>query len=393
MKVVSNSYLNARVGAPSITTSNPSWLRPGDEIDIDSVGIGDTIEGNSIWYHATNNCYYWSGGIDNIEFEFPGADFSTLTAKEAVEVAINLKNFLFDRYYKKNYITGIGVGYKNDEPADGICMTFLVSQKTDQVTLIPEYFLFKGYRIPTDVKLSASAKTHHYDPTNKERCILADQGNPVHCGGRVLNGDKEICGTRTLFISKDEINYMLTCFHVVAMSEIVDSTDYFFGDLQAKKILFSASGKPFQVSKGALNSFFDYALTEITHQDMDNKFPHPFFTNTLIVDYYRKDELELGLRLYSFGATSGPQTGIINHVSFDVDLMAHDTIRSYKGLIRTTKISEPGDSGSPVVGVNGKLIGYVVGGVETASETDDTCSYLIPWYNVADQLDFKIINV
>jgi len=356
------------------------------------VVIGDAIEGNSIWYHADNNCYYWSGGIDNVEFELPGKDLSKLTPQDAIAVIVNLKNAIFDRYYNKHFIIGIGAGVKNDKIDNDLCITFFVSQKDSAGGIIPDYFVFKGYRIPTDVKSSGIPGSHQYDPNVKYKWVLADKGNIAHCGGGLVDSSGNMCGTRTIYMSKDKKNYLLTCLHVVALSKIVDTGDHFCPDLSDTIFHFTRAGSPcFKVNRGSINTLWDYALIDIGAHDMDNLFPHPYLISTKISKYYLKEELKAGIIVYSFGATSGPQIGSITDPMVDIQMMVNQQNRSYKGLIRTTKISEPGDSGAPVVAVDGRLIGYAVGGLVENTPTENACTYLIPWYYLNDHLGFKIV--
>jgi subtilisin family serine protease len=63
MKAITNCNLNRRIGAPYTTSDLAGYLLPGTEITIAEMCIGQSVEGNNIWYKGTDEYYYWSGGF------------------------------------------------------------------------------------------------------------------------------------------------------------------------------------------------------------------------------------------------------------------------------------------------------------------------------------------
>lgn len=72
MKAITNCNLNRRIGAPYTTSDLAGYVVPGTEITISETCIGQSIEGNNIWYKGMDGYYYWSGGF------FPNVNVETV---------------------------------------------------------------------------------------------------------------------------------------------------------------------------------------------------------------------------------------------------------------------------------------------------------------------------
>lgn len=70
MKVTVNTNLNIRVGNPSVNAPCFSYLKPGDQIEYESIVKGDPYEGNNLWLKGTDGNYYWSGGTSIQNFDY-----------------------------------------------------------------------------------------------------------------------------------------------------------------------------------------------------------------------------------------------------------------------------------------------------------------------------------
>jgi hypothetical protein len=49
---MTNCYLNRSIGAPCSTSDLAGYLRPSTEVKISKICIGQSIEGNNLWYKA-----------------------------------------------------------------------------------------------------------------------------------------------------------------------------------------------------------------------------------------------------------------------------------------------------------------------------------------------------
>jgi subtilisin family serine protease len=55
MIVTANKYVNARVGRPFTDAPNPSYLRPGDQVNVTARILGENLEGCNEWFLTDNN--------------------------------------------------------------------------------------------------------------------------------------------------------------------------------------------------------------------------------------------------------------------------------------------------------------------------------------------------
>ncbi len=66
MKVTVTTYLNVRVGKPSVNAPCYQYLAPGSEIEVDgNLYRGDPYEHNDLWLKDEASNYYWSGGVES----------------------------------------------------------------------------------------------------------------------------------------------------------------------------------------------------------------------------------------------------------------------------------------------------------------------------------------
>lgn len=73
IKVVVNTFLNVRVGQPSLGAPCYQYLAPGSELEVDEVlHKGDRYEGSDNWFRDQAGNYYWAGGVERK----PTASFS-----------------------------------------------------------------------------------------------------------------------------------------------------------------------------------------------------------------------------------------------------------------------------------------------------------------------------
>ena len=66
MKVTVKTFLNVRVGKPSVNAPCYQYLAPGTELEVDgNLYPGDRVEGIDTWLKDEAGNYYWSGGVNN----------------------------------------------------------------------------------------------------------------------------------------------------------------------------------------------------------------------------------------------------------------------------------------------------------------------------------------
>src|SRR5688572_32759146 len=73
------------------------YLDDGSVISVEEVVVGKAIDGNSVWFRTTENVFYWSGGVGNNEFTFPGSNFLRLSLKQQQELVAQAMTY----YYSK----------------------------------------------------------------------------------------------------------------------------------------------------------------------------------------------------------------------------------------------------------------------------------------------------
>ena len=389
MKVTCNSYLNARANQPSTRAANPFFVQPGDVIEIDNVLCGEEIEGCSIWYHGTDGNFYWSGGIENVNFLLENKTFDSLSDKQKINFIASLKNDMLAQWQNRKDILGGGAGRKNNAADGPLVLQVYVNEKLapgDPNNAVPPVIQYKGYEVQTDVMPVGSFITHLYNRENRKNqfVLKAEQGTSIYCGGRISPAGLDVYGTRTLKVIYKEKTCLLTCFHVM-FPEISDKPRLAFNGETDLKGSFPNSAKNLKVIRGVFDEAFDFSLLEITDKNvLKNVFwqlPMPLHERP-ILDFYPLEEIEDRMQVTCFGATSGPQSGAIQSLRVDTDIAIGHITRHYKNIIITDKISEPGDSGAPVVGPDNRLIGYVVGGSPLSVPDNEARSVVIPWYRL-----------
>lgn len=67
MKVIVNTYLNVRVGSPSLNAPCYQYLAPGSELTVEETHYkGDEYEGSNEWLRDEAGNYYWKGGVESL---------------------------------------------------------------------------------------------------------------------------------------------------------------------------------------------------------------------------------------------------------------------------------------------------------------------------------------
>ncbi len=385
MKITVSKYLNSRIGQPSVNAACNFYKNPGDTIEIDNVVFGSEIDGNSIWYRSKDDgCYYWSGGIEEIEFEIEGL---VITDDFLFKIIKDIQKNYFG-YFSKTIegYTGCGIGHKNLKEANGLALAFFVSEKKGLKAIskpAPEFILHKGFKIITDV-VEMKGRLHYQKPP-VPLDPDPDNDDPMLIGGKVYQSNySDYFGTRTLKVAKDNKSMLLGCFHVMAFSHYNSSSSQAVSITEIDKITVEIPDQSgggtvkLNVIEGAFDGNVDYALAElpfsrIIANQLDGTIINRF-ANALEIEMMWNTQVE------SLGRVSSLQQGRILYTSSEKKVDS----TTFSNIIITEKISTDGDSGAPVVR-DDLFLGYVFGG------DDANYSFLIPAYKL-EKLNCTLLN-
>ncbi len=384
MKVTVNKNLNARIGAASTFAACESYKTPSSIIEIDDVVVGTEIDGNAIWYkNKEDGNYYWSGGVEDIEFEIINLFLENYTSEnqyKILETLTNINEFYFSKKIK--LYSGCAIGDKNSDPHLGYSLIIYVSKKESNSSFqVPPFLFFRGIKIQTDVQEVNIINQHDYKDYEKTIPIYLDNDSPLKMGGSICNPKKNYYGTRGVKLTKNNKYYLTSCFHVL-LNDYID-TGYFTssdnsnkegGEFPSKQRRFGtdkSSQIPIVEGKHSkFSSIYDYAVCELKNPlDVRNK-----IADKEISGFYGKADIAdlKNKKIETVGATSFRQEGSVLDVFATIYL--NDGKLKFSNVITTTKISMPGDSGAPVIDEGGRLIGFIIGG----NEIDR--SFIIPFY-------------
>lgn len=82
--VRTTTLVNLRQGAPRTSAPVVRKLAPGTSIAVTTVAVGDSVQGNALWYGTADQEYLWSGGCTPPQPASATAGVSTLPAIPAV---------------------------------------------------------------------------------------------------------------------------------------------------------------------------------------------------------------------------------------------------------------------------------------------------------------------
>jgi Trypsin len=380
MQLIVQQYLNARIGNPSTDAPIPFYQVPGFVLNIDDIAIGQELDGNSIWYHnADDGCYYWSGAVS--EPEQPLSD-KTFTPAEELSIYESAVKELTGKYRFIPGYKGLGAGFKEieGELQSFIALVFYVIEKTPAEGKIPPVINYRGIPLITDVReigrLSLLAPNE------------ADNASPYLMGGSIsedLTGNDTSFGTRTLIVTKDQQDYLLTCFHV-ACNTLFKQKKYSLGTSEIHTLLPSTLVTPvpkplrLQVAQGNFDTLYDYALINLENAPLSNTMPDVQFNG-----FYTRAELRsgflTGITMSKYGAATqrGNTAKLIAYRSDSVEVSENPKL-FMSGLVEAGCMASEGDSGAPVINVsNNKLVGFVVAG-------NSSVTYILPFAQLASQL-------
>jgi hypothetical protein len=143
---------------PAATNEIPAkgYAKVGELIEIKDVVFGKEIEANNIWYQATDGLFYWSGGVNTIEFKGKPGAFMALLPDAQMLLCRQAMNYYGPILLKKfPEITALSVSHKqvSGTPVPGFSLVVFVSQKVpNPLNRLPSELAYKGFEIPVDVR-------------------------------------------------------------------------------------------------------------------------------------------------------------------------------------------------------------------------------------------------
>ncbi len=388
MKVTVNKYLNARIGEASTNATCKFYHIPGETIEIDDVLVGTDIDGNSVWYHCKDDgCYYWSGGIVEVDFWFQNKTILTINENAQIAWVKNLQNDKEWELRKKieGYI-GCAIGFKNDDPLQGISLVIYVDRKRNNTNYqLPSIIYYKGVQIPTDIKEIIKAE-HQYVIGGIIKDMLLDNDSPLQMGGTICPSNLIASGTRGLKLKKGNDFYLLTCFHVLLhdikqQGFYIDNGDERYANYpNPKKNHQNIKIRKIKIKEGFYNSFYDYATAILENSDdVVNSFNAQRFKG-----FYDDSDIGIlkGKNVTMVGSSSLMQRGLVQDMNA-VIFIENNTF-GFNNIIVSEKISTKGDSGAAVVDDDNKLVGIIIGG------NDVNKSFILPIHKLVLNKDYLI---
>ncbi len=391
MRALVKTYLNIRTDYPAIQlNNNPGYYKPGEEIDVTDTVIGQQYKGNSIWFRLPNNAFVWSGGIDGIEFIWSQESFKILDQQQQYEVLLMAKEYYAKKMLTDEYgVTGIYIGKKisGNTEATFLSLTFQVIKKADKLEWkkIPEVLAFKGFAIPTDIVEEDFIKMQ-----------FPGDGLAGKPGGSISRINDQDWGSCSFIAEKveDEITnfYLVTNYHVAAL-DLLQQQQFSYDVSKHQEDLLpvvmpswladaNEKNEIGFLCKGIFDEWHDTALIRITNEDV--------VSNMLTGDNRIEGVLDvvdnpsfLGKRVTMYGGLSG-KVGNKKIISVNSSqrgsVGGSDFIKSE--LIQVEKMSNGGDSGSPVM-IDNQLAGIIIG-------ADNNNTYVLSAAKIVSIFNLKI---
>lgn len=251
----------------------------------------------------------------------------------------------------------------------------------------------KNYHIPTNIDGVGENQPESQYPAK----YSGEHVYPKELGLSCSRRNTDHMGTIGLKIKKGDKFYLLGCYHVLCAPELyVNKQTSFHKSLQNNHDLLSPGEDDgtnnrhiASVSEGTLNSYVDAAIAELIDDGalLNKLHKEGTVSGTRILT---SDDRKKKTQIKMYGRTSGRRFGnvIDNYVPsvFVDEGYPAGTLsdNKFKNLIKTTKISRKGDSGSVVVDINNQVIGLIVAG-------NKSYSYVIPIQTILNHLNIQMI--
>jgi hypothetical protein len=378
MNVTANCYLNKRIGSPDTAAKNPGYISPGSQVTIDTIVRGMEIEGNCIWYKASDGYYYWSGGFTETEFRLPKASLSTFTPFDQMEILATVRNFFFNRISGKvNDFTGLSITRSQGTGQSDSDFQLVIQVSAGSPALVnspfPDGLSYKGIYIPVAIVEGGKTKASYLGSKIK-RDELNEYGTSGFYARSVVSSE---C-------------YIVTNYHVLCrdflQKKIFQITPENSGN---KKVICNGSESGF-LAFARLDFFNDVALVKTTSEKTGNDNDITGIgriTGILPLSEIKKalaNNEDTVVKIYGAYSLAVRRSEVVSCFSSQpISYMDGDFRQTIYDLIQVNKFSEKGDSGAPVVDGNHKLIGILVA-------DDDKYSYVIPIERILSNFKIKM---
>lgn len=272
-------------------------------------------------------------------------------------------------------IKGLSAEHKNGDEKEPICLLVDLDSKLpdDQVdTAIPKTYLFKDskgitYNIPTDI-----AGVGEYKALGSGK-FIGEGVFPKELGLSCSRENSNNTGTIGLKVYKNNIPYLLSCFHVLCSKEF-NSGKGTYSKANASDFIISPSEEDrktnlfplAELSEGVLNHYVDAAIAKLSDTSLlENKY---YDVNGVPsgIRKLTKEDKEKKIWLKVVGRTSGVKWGRLK-TNYKNRVFIEDYKHVLKnGELRDVIIAENiscgGDSGATVMDSDSKIIGIITAG-------------------------------
>lgn len=296
-----------------------------------------------------------------------------------------------DVEWKRRYnVLSIGVGKKKvlGKQTNVNCLVFSpevkVLSKEDIPALVPKIITYKAdddkiYNIPTDV---IEIGSEIIATSVSQRQYTYDFEFPKKPGCSVSRMNDDSSGTIGLKVYRDGKQYLLSCYHVLCTAEMKKGVLRVKGAVTQPLIVspsFRDNNKKNEpiadVIEGTLNQDIDCAIALLKRENfLDRSICYINKTPTTGITI-RMEHVDKQYPVFTFGRTSKYKEGKVSssysNPTIEYEISGVPTPVQIRGLIETTNIGTRGDSGAPVVDLDGRVLGIIIA-------ASNSSTYILP---------------
>ncbi|MFC5410147.1 trypsin-like peptidase domain-containing protein [Larkinella bovis] len=360
--------------APTNEVPAKSYAKAGETIEVNDIVFGKELDGNTIWYHATDGLFYWSGGVDSIEFVGKPDAYINLLLDEQVAVCRQAMNYYSPVLLKRfPEITALAITHKQVAGAflpEYNLVIFVKQKMTNPQERLPTQLLYKGFVIPVDVREA--------QPT-----ALCSPGGAI-----TKPVPYNEVGTLGFVATNGFSTYLVTNYHVLCADRLqnkqfslVASDEYDRPQDRAVECNGQVVGR---LLSGQFDSFTDCAKVLLQNDTITNRLAdgQPFSGVKFRNQFTNFQPHQVAVVLAG-AASKGMVRGTIESL-FAITPAVSDLDHVFLDVIQLRLKAEKGDSGGPVFTEDGRqLIGILM-----ASDLT-TFSYVIPIAVILERLNLK----
>jgi len=303
--------------------------------------------------------------------------FGELSHEQQYEILSDAINEKADEWLCnfRNFIGSVSVAKKitGGEETDLYCIAFEVTTKTEDFEengLIPPTIPYKGYKLPTDIILEDIAE--------------ASTGSP---GSGIKREGSSTYGTLGLKVFREKNNgekeyFLLSCYHVLCPKELSNSVTHVTNGekLQDSAVYLKETDTVIaKLSEGYLSNEGDVAIAKLLNDELiANEVEGKAINGKCELS---ETYVKYGKPIYMHGKVSGKIKGKAKNLNCNKTIFYQERTKSQniRGLIKTSKMADFGDSGSIVTNKE-KVVGIVI-----ASSKNFT--YILPIYRILNYLN------